>query len=173
MEGPLPPPPADPFAPPAGPDGAAGEEPKVCIRNKPCLTSDSWLPFASPVAVILCEDSCFLKASVQYEKLAHQTVAEVGMSSPSSMRSPSALQEPEPEPDFALSGKLAAETNRVNGVVLLHVEPPEAAVPTQRWRLYQVSRELGTCPAGIWRGVIELGRPGSGFVFDWVSGMDC
>ena len=44
----------------------------------------------------------------------------------------------EPEPDFALSGKLAAETNRVNGVVMLHVEPPEAAVPTQRWRLYQV-----------------------------------
>jgi smad nuclear-interacting protein 1 len=42
------------------------------------------------------------------------------------------------EPDFGLSGKLAAETNRVNGVVLLHVEPPEAAVPTQRWRLYQV-----------------------------------
>ncbi len=50
----------------------------------------------------------------------------------------------EPEPDFALSGKLAAETNRVNGVVLLHVEPPEAAVPTQRWRLYQVSG--GTSP---------------------------
>ena len=43
------------------------------------------------------------------------------------------------EPDFGLSGKLAAETNRVNGVVLLHVEPPEAAVPTQRWRLYQVT----------------------------------
>ena len=26
----------------------------------------------------------------------------------------------------------------MNGVVLLHVEPPESAVPTQRWRLYQV-----------------------------------
>ncbi len=48
----------------------------------------------------------------------------------------------EPEPDFALSGKLAAETNRVNGVVLLHVEPPEAAVPTQRWRLYQVLHQV-------------------------------
>lgn len=41
------------------------------------------------------------------------------------------------EPDFGLSGALAAETNRVGGVLLLHSEPPEAAVPRQRWRLYQ------------------------------------
>ncbi len=47
------------------------------------------------------------------------------------------LQAAEPEPDFALSGKLAAESNKVNGVVLLHAEPQEAANPQHRWRLYQ------------------------------------
>jgi smad nuclear-interacting protein 1 len=45
-------------------------------------------------------------------------------------------QEREPEPDFGLSGALAAEANTVNGVVLLHTDPPEARLPTSRWRLY-------------------------------------
>ncbi|KAJ2908025.1 hypothetical protein GGI21_003298, partial [Coemansia aciculifera] len=39
-------------------------------------------------------------------------------------------------PDFGLSGKLAAETNTVNGVVLKYAEPPEARKPKDRWRLY-------------------------------------
>lgn len=43
---------------------------------------------------------------------------------------------PEPEANFALSGKLAAESNTVKGVVLLHQEPPEARKPSQMWRLY-------------------------------------
>lgn len=43
---------------------------------------------------------------------------------------------PEPEANFALSGKLAAESNTVNGVVLLHQEPPESRKPFQMWRLY-------------------------------------
>lgn len=42
----------------------------------------------------------------------------------------------EVEPEFGLSGALAAETNKVNGVVLLHNEPAEARKPTTRWRLY-------------------------------------
>jgi len=44
--------------------------------------------------------------------------------------------EKEPEPEFGLSGALAAETNTQNGVVLLHNEPPEARIPDTRWRLY-------------------------------------
>ena len=43
---------------------------------------------------------------------------------------------PPPEANFALSGKLAEESNTVNGVVLLHTEPPEARRPIVRWRLY-------------------------------------
>ncbi|KAK9804905.1 hypothetical protein WJX72_011070 [[Myrmecia] bisecta] len=43
---------------------------------------------------------------------------------------------PAVEPNFGLSGKLAEESNTVNGVVLLHNEPPEARRPTLRWRLY-------------------------------------
>lgn len=42
----------------------------------------------------------------------------------------------EPEANFALSGKLAAESNTVKGVVLVHQEPPEARKPSQMWRLY-------------------------------------
>lgn len=42
----------------------------------------------------------------------------------------------EVEPDFGLSGALAAETNTVSGVTLLYSEPPEARVPAKRWRLY-------------------------------------
>nr|XP_043606384.1 FHA domain-containing protein DDL [Erigeron canadensis] len=40
------------------------------------------------------------------------------------------------KPSFELSGKLAAETNRVKGVTLLFTEPPEARKPDIRWRLY-------------------------------------
>ncbi|GAA0146088.1 RNA splicing factor [Lithospermum erythrorhizon] len=40
------------------------------------------------------------------------------------------------KPSFELSGKLAAETNRVRGVTLLFTEPPEARKPSIRWRLY-------------------------------------
>lgn len=49
-------------------------------------------------------------------------------------------EEPEPEPseapNFAPSGKLAAETKTVNGVVLKYHEPPEARKPSKNWRLY-------------------------------------
>ncbi|KAI8377339.1 SMAD/FHA domain-containing protein [Blakeslea trispora] len=47
-------------------------------------------------------------------------------------------EEPAPKeaPNFALSGKLAAETNTVKGVELKYNEPPEAAKPSQKWRLY-------------------------------------
>ncbi|CAJ0747775.1 21587_t:CDS:2 [Entrophospora sp. SA101] len=40
------------------------------------------------------------------------------------------------KPNFELSGKLAAETNSFNGVVLKYYEPPEAKLPTKKWRLY-------------------------------------
>ncbi|XP_071693223.1 uncharacterized protein [Rutidosis leptorrhynchoides] len=40
------------------------------------------------------------------------------------------------KPSFELSGKLAAETNRVNGVTLLFTVPPDARKPDIRWRLY-------------------------------------
>ncbi|ORX94608.1 SMAD/FHA domain-containing protein [Basidiobolus meristosporus CBS 931.73] len=40
------------------------------------------------------------------------------------------------KPNFGLSGKLAAETNTYNGVVVKYNEPPEARNPTKKWRLY-------------------------------------
>ncbi|KAK6919377.1 Forkhead-associated (FHA) domain [Dillenia turbinata] len=40
------------------------------------------------------------------------------------------------KPSFELSGKLAAETNRMRGVTLLFTEPPDARKPDVRWRLY-------------------------------------
>lgn len=40
------------------------------------------------------------------------------------------------QPSFEYSGKLAAETNKVRGVTLAFVEPPEARKPSTRWRLY-------------------------------------
>ncbi|KAG0607325.1 hypothetical protein M758_8G019700 [Ceratodon purpureus] len=40
------------------------------------------------------------------------------------------------QPTFEYSGKLAAETNKVRGITLAFVEPPEARKPTTRWRLY-------------------------------------
>ena len=44
--------------------------------------------------------------------------------------------QPPPAANFGLSGVLAAETNTVNGVEAKYNEPPEAAVPSVRWRLY-------------------------------------
>ena len=46
------------------------------------------------------------------------------------------VEEKKVEPNFGLSGALAEETNTVNNVALVYTEPPEAAHPTQRWRLY-------------------------------------
>ncbi|CAB4277761.1 unnamed protein product [Prunus armeniaca] len=40
------------------------------------------------------------------------------------------------KPSFELSGKLAAETNRVRGITLLFTEPPDGRKPDVRWRLY-------------------------------------
>ncbi|KAJ2721148.1 hypothetical protein GGI07_004168 [Coemansia sp. Benny D115] len=40
------------------------------------------------------------------------------------------------QPDFGLSGRLAAETNMVNGVVLKYSEPAEARRPAGHWRIY-------------------------------------
>jgi smad nuclear-interacting protein 1 len=46
-------------------------------------------------------------------------------------------QAPKVEPNFGVSGKLAAETNEVNGVVMKFQPPPEARRCTNpRWRLY-------------------------------------
>ncbi|XP_054817565.1 FHA domain-containing protein DDL [Prosopis cineraria] len=48
-----------------------------------------------------------------------------------------ALEEKQKQkPSFELSGKLAAETNRVRGVTLLFNEPSEARKPDIKWRLY-------------------------------------
>ena len=70
-------------------------------------------------------------------------------------------EKPEPEANFALSGKLAAESNTVKGVVLLHQEPPEARKPAQMWRLYgfkngkqSVSRHMAYVPS------FHIGQPG-------------
>jgi smad nuclear-interacting protein 1 len=41
------------------------------------------------------------------------------------------------EPNFGLSGVLAAETNTTEqGVVLKYQEPPEKGIPAKKWRLY-------------------------------------
>jgi len=40
------------------------------------------------------------------------------------------------KPNFGLSGKLTAEKNTFNGVVVKYSEPPEARVPKRRWRFY-------------------------------------
>jgi len=40
------------------------------------------------------------------------------------------------KPNFGLSGKLTAEKNTFNGVVVKYSEPPEARIPKRRWRFY-------------------------------------
>lgn len=45
------------------------------------------------------------------------------------------------KPTFELSGKLAADTNLYNGVVIKYNEPPEARKPRVRWRLYPFKGE--------------------------------
>lgn len=40
------------------------------------------------------------------------------------------------KPNFEVSGKLAEDTNMVNGVLVKYSEPPEARKPKLHWRLY-------------------------------------
>ena len=51
-------------------------------------------------------------------------------------RPPPVKEAKEVKPDFGLSGALADETNKVDGVTLVYSEPPEAANTNTRWRLY-------------------------------------
>ena len=60
---------------------------------------------------------------------------------------------PEPEANFALSGKLAAESNTVKGVVLVHQEPPEARKPSQMWRLYGFKNGMAG-DGKLWNGLV-------------------
>ena len=50
--------------------------------------------------------------------------------------STSAPAAPKVQPNYATTGKLAEDSNAVNGVVIKWSEPPDAAKPTKRWRLY-------------------------------------
>lgn len=50
--------------------------------------------------------------------------------------SESEVQAPKLKPNFEASGKLAEESNKVNGVILKWSEPPDAMKPVKRWRLY-------------------------------------
>ncbi|KAI9269052.1 SMAD/FHA domain-containing protein [Phascolomyces articulosus] len=61
---------------------------------------------------------------------------EWGGPSASRDKSPSPPPVKSEEPNFGLSGKLAAETNTVKGVELKYNEPAEAAKPKMKWRLY-------------------------------------
>jgi smad nuclear-interacting protein 1 len=40
------------------------------------------------------------------------------------------------KPNFGLSGKLTADQNTVNGVVIKYTEPDDAKQPKRRWRLF-------------------------------------
>ncbi|KAL4324573.1 hypothetical protein GQ457_11G012860 [Hibiscus cannabinus] len=64
------------------------------------------------------------------------------------------------KPTFELSGKLAAETNRVRGVILLFNEPPDARKPNVRWRLYwQIEKDQpdGTSIKQVRPYIMDLG----------------
>lgn len=50
-------------------------------------------------------------------------------------------EEDKEKPNFALSGKLTEEANKVNGVVIKYAEPAEARKPKRRWRLYPFKGE--------------------------------
>ncbi|XP_034829323.1 smad nuclear-interacting protein 1-like [Maniola hyperantus] len=45
-------------------------------------------------------------------------------------------QEEKEKPNFGLSGKLTADANTVNGVVIKYTEPDDAKQPKRRWRFY-------------------------------------
>lgn len=47
------------------------------------------------------------------------------------------------KPNFGLSGKLAEDTNTVNGVVIKYSQPPEARKPKRRWRFYPFKGDKG------------------------------
>ncbi|KAL5108872.1 Smad nuclear-interacting protein 1 [Taenia crassiceps] len=50
--------------------------------------------------------------------------------------SESTAKKPREQPNFELSGKLAADTNTYKGVVIKYNEPEDARKPTAFWRLY-------------------------------------
>ncbi|KAI6183004.1 3-methylcrotonyl-CoA carboxylase 2 [Aphelenchoides bicaudatus] len=55
------------------------------------------------------------------------------------------------KPSFEVSGKLAGDTNTFKGVVIKYNEPPEAAKPRLKWRLYPMKGEEVMQPVYIHR----------------------
>lgn len=47
------------------------------------------------------------------------------------------------KPNFGVSGKLAEDTNTVNGIVIKYSQPPEARKPKRRWRFYPFKGDKG------------------------------
>lgn len=45
------------------------------------------------------------------------------------------------KPNFELTGKLAEDTNKVNGIIIKYSEPQESRKPKRRWRLYPFKGE--------------------------------
>ncbi|KAJ2084695.1 hypothetical protein GGI09_007157, partial [Coemansia sp. S100] len=153
-------PPRSPQSPPTAgsPDREAKQmEPPRTVRrgSKSCSRVVSPPPPEKPEPVVTAPDDAALgdKAAVGKSKgepvspVAKQKKPTSSMPPPTarSRADTSAAEEPadcnkDPAtttaPDFGLSGKLAAETNTVNGVVLKYAEPPEARKPKDRWRLY-------------------------------------
>ena len=61
-----------------------------------------------------------------------------GKEEPKTEQQPGEAEEPveKEKPNFGLSGKLTADTNTFNGVVVKYSEPPEARKPKLHWRLF-------------------------------------
>ncbi|KAH0986891.1 hypothetical protein GBA52_014068 [Prunus armeniaca] len=68
------------------------------------------------------------------------------------------------KPSFELSGKLAAETNRVRGITLLFTEPPDGRKPDVRWRLYNPCTYIGKAVTSLggkegWQTSLQITHP--------------
>ena len=53
--------------------------------------------------------------------------------------------------NFKTTGKLAEDTNTVNGVVVKYSEPPEARMPSKKWRLYVFKGDEALEPYMLYR----------------------
>lgn len=71
------------------------------------------------------------------------------------LKSPGNQSEPE-KPNFELSGKLAAESNHINGIPLKYYEPSEAHKPDKLWQLYVFKNDEQTFLILIKKAVIYL-----------------
>lgn len=109
---------------------------------KPSITVPSSVPSQPPAAAPSSAAPASSSSTSSASASSSSSTASAAAARPSSSSAPppsASAPPPALQPNFGLSGALSSDSSTgrtVNGVLLLHVPPPESRLPSDKWRVY-------------------------------------